>query len=59
MHTASLTRTESRGMHRLAEHPETDPSQCHRLTVDGLDNVTVTPTAVPGWSGCPEAKEAV
>jgi succinate dehydrogenase/fumarate reductase flavoprotein subunit len=59
MHTAALARTESRGMHQLAEHPDTDPGQCHRLTIEGLDNVTVTPTAVPGWSGCPEAKEAV
>ncbi|WP_328852941.1 FAD-binding protein [Micromonospora globbae] len=47
MHTASLARTETRGMHRLAEHPAPDPAQRHRLVLTGLDRVSVRTEEVP------------
>jgi len=47
MHTASLTRRESRGMHILAEYPHQDPAQAHRLVLSGLDHITIRPEPVP------------
>ncbi|MGC9671085.1 FAD-dependent oxidoreductase [Planosporangium sp. 12N6] len=41
MYTGALTRTESRGMHKREDHPDTDPGQWHRLVVSGLDEVHV------------------
>lgn len=43
MYTAALARTESRGMHRRTDHPESVPGLARRLRVSGLDTVTVTP----------------
>ncbi|RLK22549.1 succinate dehydrogenase/fumarate reductase flavoprotein subunit [Micromonospora sp. M71_S20] len=47
MHVAALARTETRGMHVLAEHPAPDPRQRHRLVLAGLDRVTVRTEEVP------------
>ncbi len=47
MYRAGLNRTETRGMHRREDYPETDPKQRHFLSVQGLDEVTVTPLAAP------------
>jgi hypothetical protein len=47
MHTASLSRLETRGLHSLAEYPESDPAQRHRLTVSGIDDITVRTDPVP------------
>ncbi len=38
---AALARTESRGMHLRTDHPSADARLQHRLTVGGLDRVTV------------------
>lgn len=47
MYTAALARKETRGMHTLAEYPDPDPSQQHRLLVAGLDEIAVRPDPVP------------
>ena len=36
---SALVRTESRGMHYRADHPELDPAQQHRILTGGLDEV--------------------
>lgn len=50
MYTAALSRPETRGMHTLAEYPEQDPGQRHRLTVTGIDEIFVRPEAVPSYT---------
>jgi succinate dehydrogenase/fumarate reductase flavoprotein subunit len=47
MHIASLARTETRGMHSLAEHPDPDPTQRHRLVLAGVDRITLRTEEVP------------
>ena len=39
MYRSALARTETRGMHRRAEHPASDPAQRHRVLSGGLDAV--------------------
>jgi succinate dehydrogenase/fumarate reductase flavoprotein subunit len=46
MYTAALARTESRGMHKRADHPDTDPAQHHRLQIGGLDELWTRPDPV-------------
>ena len=43
MYRSALARTESRAMHLRDDRPATDPGQAHRLHVDGLDEITVSP----------------
>lgn len=43
MYTAALARTESRGMARRLEFPQTDPAQHHRLITGGLDTLWSVP----------------
>ncbi|MCR2804680.1 FAD-dependent oxidoreductase [Paenibacillus soyae] len=50
MHTASLERKETRAMHALAEYPEQDPNQLHRITLSGIDEIAVRYDKVPGSS---------
>ena len=47
MYRSALQRTETRGMHRRAEHPALDPAQHHRLVSGGLDEIWVRAQAVP------------
>ena len=49
MYTAALSRKESRsgGLHVLAEYPEQDEAQRHRLLVSGLDEIKVETEQVP------------
>jgi succinate dehydrogenase/fumarate reductase flavoprotein subunit len=47
MHVASLARAETRGMHVLAEHPEPDPRQRHRLVLAGVDRIALRTEEVP------------
>lgn len=47
IHTAALARTETRAMHRMEEYPDTDPAQRHRLKVSGIEDIVVTPDAIP------------
>ncbi|MFI5953340.1 FAD-binding protein [Cryptosporangium sp. NPDC051539] len=46
-YAAALARTESRGVHRRADHRAPDPAQAHRVLVGGLDTVWSRPEAVP------------
>ncbi|MGC3983719.1 MAG: FAD-binding protein [Pseudorhodoferax sp.] len=39
MYRSALARTETRGMHRRAEHGQSDPAQRHRVLSGGLDEV--------------------
>lgn len=43
MFHAALARTESRGMHKRLDHPDTDPQQHFRLSTGGLDIVWSRP----------------
>lgn len=45
--TAALARAESRGLHRLEDIPRIVPDFAHRLLVDGIDTIRVTPDHVP------------
>lgn len=42
MYTSALARTETRGMHKRDDFPDTDHAQHHRLISGGLDRVWVT-----------------
>lgn len=44
---AALGRKETRASHTLAEYPELDPAQRHRLTVSGLDSIALRTEPVP------------
>jgi succinate dehydrogenase/fumarate reductase flavoprotein subunit len=46
MYHAALQRTETRGMHKRLDHPESDPAQHHRLLTGGLDHIWSRPEAV-------------
>ncbi len=39
MYNSALVRTETRGMHKRLDFPETDPAQQHRILSGGLDEV--------------------
>ncbi|MFN8075379.1 MAG: FAD-binding protein [Kineosporiaceae bacterium] len=56
MYTAALARTESRGMHKRADHPGQDPAQRRRLLVGGLDAVWSAPEA-PGRLGVADVEQ--
>ncbi|GFN33490.1 FAD-binding protein [Paenibacillus xylaniclasticus] len=47
IYTAALARQETRGLHTLAEYPQLDPEQTHRLIVSGVRNVHIGTEAVP------------
>ncbi|MEK8129962.1 FAD-binding protein [Paenibacillus filicis] len=47
MYTAALERKESRVLHALAEYPDTDPAQQHRLIVSGLERIRIRKEAQP------------
>ncbi|GBF78472.1 hypothetical protein PA598K_07122 [Paenibacillus sp. 598K] len=47
MYTASLQRRETRAMHTLAEYPEQDPGQRHRIALWGLETISTRYDAVP------------
>lgn len=47
MYTAASARTESRGMARRTDHPDTDPAQHHRIVVSGLDRIRVRTQDAP------------
>jgi succinate dehydrogenase/fumarate reductase flavoprotein subunit len=44
---AALHRTETRGMHIRLDHPTTDPTQHHYLSVGGLDRIWTKPIELP------------
>jgi succinate dehydrogenase/fumarate reductase flavoprotein subunit len=46
IYASSLARRETRGMHTLAEYPELDPAQTHRILVSGLDEIRLRTEAV-------------
>ncbi|MBW4079824.1 FAD-binding protein [Paenibacillus sp. S150] len=54
MYASALARTESRGMHRREDCPQTDSAQQRRLLSGGLDKVWVKPedAASEGGAGC-------
>ncbi len=62
MYTSSLERKETRGMHTLAEYPNMDIDQTHRLIVSGLDHIRIRTEAVSELRRedivLPEKKEA-
>ncbi|MBY3623152.1 FAD-binding protein [Acinetobacter sp. CUI P1] len=47
MYTAALARKETRGLQKLAEYPELDPRQTHRLIVSGIEQISISTEAVP------------
>lgn len=47
MYTAALARKETRGLQRLAEYPELDPCQTHRLILSGIEQISISTEAVP------------
>ncbi|OMD79566.1 MULTISPECIES: FAD-binding protein [Paenibacillus] len=47
MYTAALARKETRGLQKLAEYPELDPRQTHRLILSGIQHISVSTEAVP------------
>lgn len=47
MYTAALARKETRGLQKLAEYPELDPRQTHRLIVSGIEQISIGTEAVP------------
>jgi Succinate dehydrogenase/fumarate reductase, flavoprotein subunit len=57
MYTAALARTETRGMHTLAEHPAMDPDQAHRLLVSGVEQIKLRKEAVLGGRPSPAVEE--
>lgn len=42
IYSAAIERRESRGLHRHADYPQTDPAQCHHLRVRGLERIEVS-----------------
>ncbi|MEK7945954.1 FAD-binding protein [Pigmentiphaga sp. YJ18] len=60
MYRSALQRTETRGMHRRAEHAAVDPAQHHRLVSGGLDDVWVRaqPVSTPATPGAYAGKVA-
>jgi succinate dehydrogenase/fumarate reductase flavoprotein subunit len=51
MFHAALQRTESRGMHKRADHPDLDPAQHHRLLTGGVDVLWTRPEGSLGAPG--------
>ncbi|WP_379147811.1 FAD-binding protein [Paenibacillus sp. sgz500992] len=47
IYTAALARKESRGLQRLAEYPELDIRQTHRLILSGIDRIGISTERVP------------
>ncbi|MET3941729.1 succinate dehydrogenase/fumarate reductase flavoprotein subunit [Paenibacillus sp. PvP094] len=47
MYTAALARKETRGLQKLAEYPELDPEQTHRLIISGIQQIRIRTEAVP------------
>ncbi|HZZ16232.1 MAG TPA: FAD-binding protein, partial [Candidatus Sulfotelmatobacter sp.] len=47
MYTAALARKETRGLQKLAEYPELDPRQTHRLILSGIEQISISTEAVP------------
>ncbi|WP_245261739.1 FAD-binding protein [Ancylobacter sp. FA202] len=45
MYRSALARTETRGMHRRADHPEADPAQLRHIFSGGLDEAWAAPAA--------------
>jgi succinate dehydrogenase/fumarate reductase flavoprotein subunit len=43
MYHAALRRTETRGMHKRLDHPQSDPAQHYRLLTGGLDELWTRP----------------
>ncbi len=60
MYTAALSRKETRsgGLHVLAEYPEQDEAQQHRLLVSGLETIKVETEQVPNAPTNPVASTA-
>ncbi|MWC30667.1 FAD-binding protein [Paenibacillus sp. MMS18-CY102] len=52
MYTAALARKETRGLQSLAEYPQLDPRQTHRLIVAGIDDIRIRAEKVPHAQEC-------
>jgi succinate dehydrogenase/fumarate reductase flavoprotein subunit len=45
IYSSALARSETRGIHRRRDHQTLDLAQSHRLEIDGLDEISVRPSA--------------
>ncbi|EFM11844.1 FAD dependent oxidoreductase [Paenibacillus curdlanolyticus YK9] len=52
MYTAALARKETRGLQSLAEYPQLDPRQTHRLIVSGIEDIRIRAEKVPHAQEC-------
>lgn len=59
IYTAALARKESRGLQKLAEYPQLDPRQTHRLILSGIDKIGISTESVPHAHELQKERQAI